>query len=341
LVIETALPHGSRRLTIVNLTDVTRSHRDEFAKAVRDGLRARPRSLPWTFFYDEIGSRLFERICELPEYYLTRTEDAILRDHAAEMVAGWTEPPALIELGSGSATKTQRLIRAAINAYGALHYIPIDVSAAPLEDSARLLVRRFADLRVTGYVADYQAALADAVARSEGPRLVLFLGSSLGNYTDDQAVRLLEQVARVAQPEDRLLLGTDLIKDRAVLEAAYDDAQGVTARFNRNLLARINRELGADFDLEQFRHRAIYDAERSRVEMHLTVTSDQLVRIPQAGLTVRFEGGESIHTESSHKYSPDGLAVLAERSGWVEEASWTDDEGWFRVQRWRLRDRRA
>ncbi len=339
MVIEAAPQHELKRLTIVSLSGAA-AHPHDFAAAVRAGLRGRPRSLPWQFFYDAHGSRLFDRICSLPEYYLTRTEDAILRDHSSAMVAGWTlvQPPCLLELGSGSAVKTQRLIAAGLQKYGTLHYIPIDVSATALEESARTLVRRFPELSVTGYVADYQIALPVAAAQIDGPKIVVFLGSSLGNYAPDEAVALLQQIARVMRPEDRLLLGTDLAKDRATLEAAYDDAQGVTAQFNGNLLRRINRELGADFDLDQFRHHAVYRPELSRVEMHLVARSDQVVRIPAAGLTIRFEAGESIHTESSYKYTRDLLRQLAERSGLFEEAFWVDRDGRFRVQRWRVRD---
>ena len=305
-------------------------------------MRCRPRSLPWQFFYDEHGSRLFDRICGLPEYYLTRTEDAILRDHAGAMVAGWSraQPPCLLELGSGSAVKTQRLIAAALQTYGTLHYIPIDVSATFLEESAQTLVRRFPALQRHRVC----RRLPDRPRRSRRRRSTdrsswSSSGSSLGNYSPEEAVALLGQVARIMRPEDRLLLGTDLAKDRAILEAAYDDAQGVTAQFNGNLLRRINRELGADFDLDQFRHRAVYRPELGRVEMHLIARSDQVVRIPAADLTVRFEAGESIHTESSHKYTRDVLRHLAERLGLLEEAFWVDRDGRFRVQRWRLRDR--
>jgi dimethylhistidine N-methyltransferase len=337
LVIEAAPHPESTRLKIIALSRPARSHRAEFAAAVRAGLLTQPRSLPWQYFYDARGSHLFDRICGLPEYYLTRTEDAILRDHAAAMVQGWERgaAPCLIELGSGSATKTERLIAAALATYGTLHYVPIDVSVTALEQAARTLVRRFAALRVTGYVADYQAALPRAAEAIDGPKLVVFLGSSLGNYSLTEAISLLGQVARTMGPEDRLLLGTDLAKDRATLEAAYDDAQGVTAQFNQNLLRRINRELGADFNVDQFEHRAVYRPDRGRVEMHLVARRDQVVRIAAADLAVRFEAGESIHTESSHKYTREVLRSLAQRSGFVEEAFWGDHDGRFRVQRWR------
>lgn len=306
-----------------------------FARDVRDGLLARPKTLPFPYFYDVAGSALFEQICRLPEYYLTRTEDAILRDHAAAMVDGRPGPPTLIELGSGSAEKTSRLIDAALARYGRLHYVPIDVSAGAVEASARRLVRTFPALRVTGYVGDYRGGLAEIAARSRGPKLVVFLGSSLGNYEPDAARALLAAVARVLGPDDRFLLGTDLAKDAALLEAAYDDPHGVTARFNLNLLVRINRELRADFVPERFRHRAVYRPDVGRVEMHLVSLADQTVTVAAAGVTVGFARGESIHTENSHKYTPDDLRDLAARGGFAEEASWTDPRGWFRVQRWR------
>lgn len=299
------------------------------------GLSTRPKRLPCRFFYDAEGSRLFEEICELPEYYLTRTEDAILRRHADAMVDGWDHAPSLIELGSGSSTKTRRLIAAARGRYGSLHYVPIDVSPTILEESAGRLVEEFPGLRVTGYAADYRQALPRACRERKGPKLVMFLGSSLGNDDIETAVDLLAFIGRSLGPEDRLLLGTDLAKDRATLEAAYDDAAGVTARFNKNLLARINRELGADFDLDRFDHQARYDADRQRIEIHLVSRADQEVQIPGAPLRVRFAAGETIHTENSHKYTVERLHDLARRSGFVEEAAWTDPRGWFRVQRWR------
>jgi L-histidine Nalpha-methyltransferase len=337
LPIKIASHAATERLTIVNRPVATGDGGPSFAEAVRLGLLGRPKTLPWQYFYDERGSVLFEQICRLPEYYLTRTEDAILREHADAMVAGWDRAPTMIELGSGSSSKTRRLIAAAIRRHGALHYVPIDVSATILAESARGLVARFPTLRVTGYVANYRDELARVAAQVPGPKLWVFLGSSLGNYEGDDAAGLLGQMARASGPDDRLLLGTDLDKDPRILEAAYDDFRGVTAQFNRNLLARINRELGADFVPEQFDHRAVYRRDAGRVEMHLVSRIDQDVQIPGADLTVRFAEGESIHTESSHKYTPDGLRALAGRSGFAEETTWGDRRGWFQVQRWRPR----
>jgi dimethylhistidine N-methyltransferase len=340
VTIPAAVQSDQRRLNIVRTSDATCPEYDgppAFAQAVRDGLLASPRTLPFPYLYDEVGSALFEQICRLPEYYLTRTEDAILRDHADAMTGGWREPPTLIELGSGSAEKTRRLIAAALGRYGPVEYVPIDVSASAVEASGRRLVRTFADLVVTGYVGDYRASLTEIASRVRGPKLVVFLGSSLGNYEPDAAAALLGSVARVMGPDDRFLLGTDMAKPASILEPAYDDAQGVTARFNRNLLARINRELRADFVLSRFRHRAVYRPDLGRVEMHLESLADQSVNVPGAGVRVALAAGETIHTENSYKYMPEALRDLAERGGFVEESSWTDPRGWFRVQRWRTR----
>ncbi|MFO0892552.1 MAG: L-histidine N(alpha)-methyltransferase [Isosphaeraceae bacterium] len=333
---------AARRLSIVTLTG-TEDGGDPiraFADAVRAGLTATPRTLPWSYFYDQEGSRLFEEICGLPEYYLTRAEDSLIRRYADEMVESLSsgaangQEPTIVELGSGSAVKTQTLIAAALRRHGRVHYVPIDVSATALEDSARRLLQRFPTLRVTGYVADYRRDLEEILVRAGGPRLVLFLGSSLGNYEPDDASLLLERVARALQPADCLLLGTDMEKDRSVLEAAYNDSAGVTAAFNRNILRRINRELGGDFRPENFRHRAVFDRYRGRVEMHLVSRCNQEVTIPAAGVRTWFAAEESIHTENSHKYQPSTLIRLRSRAGLHEGAAWTDSRGWFRLQRW-------
>ncbi|GAC1448824.1 MAG: L-histidine N(alpha)-methyltransferase [Isosphaeraceae bacterium] len=343
--IQAARHSETQRLTIISSTKLSGPKAEEqgfeFARSVHDGLLKRPKSLSFQYFYDEAGSALFEQICQLPEYYLTRTEDAILREHASAMVSGWHEPPVLIELGSGSAEKTRHLIAAALGHYFRLHYVPIDVSASAVEASAEQLVQDFPTLRVTGFVGDYQEGLAHVATRFRGPKLVIFLGSSLGNHEPEAATDLLDKVARIMKPNDRFLLGTDLAKNPSVLEAAYDDSQGVTAQFNRNLLVRINRELGADFRLDQFHHRAVYRPDLGRVEMHLVSLTDQTVRIPGASVTVRFARGEAIHTENSHKYTLEALQGFATRAGFVEEEAWTDARGWFRVQNWRTTRREA
>lgn len=320
-----------------------RAHLTEFSKAVRAGLTSTPKTLPCEYFYDKEGSRLFEAICELPEYYPTRTEDALLRDHADEMTDGlgahaWeARLPAIIELGSGSATKTRRLISSALNRCDRLRYVPIDVSASALEESTERLSARFPRLHLTGCLADYHRGLRWVARREDGPRLIVFLGSSLGNAERPEAVALLSQIARTMRPEDRFLLGTDMVKDRSILEPAYNDAQGVTAAFNRNILTRIDRELGADFQPDQFDHRATYFPDRGRIEMHLVSRRAQTVHVPGADLIVSFVPGESIHTENSHKYTPEQLLGMADEAGFEEERAWTDSRKWFRVQRWRLR----
>jgi L-histidine N-alpha-methyltransferase len=335
LSIHASLQLIPRRLSLVRVLE--KDAQESFGQAVHSGLSSSPKTLPCKYFYDDTGSRLFEEICQLPEYYLTRTEDAILRIHAEEMLQGWAGAgPVLIELGSGSSIKTRRLLGAALDLYGSAHYVPIDVSPAILESSARDIVHEFGRLRVTAYAGDYQAALDEISRKIRGPKCFVFLGSSLGNYPEPQAIELLCLIAQTMGTKDRLLLGTDLVKDRSTLEAAYDDSQNVTAAFNRNLLVRINRELDADFDLRGFKHRAIYREEFERVEMHLVSSRAQTVRIPGADLVVDFAPGESIHTENSHKYTTKSLAKMAEQAGFAEEASWTDAKGWFRLQRWRL-----
>jgi dimethylhistidine N-methyltransferase len=323
---------SSRRLV---LRKPSLPSRDRFATEVREGLLGIPKTLPCAYFYDAQGSRLFEQICTLPEYYLTRAEDAILRSSADEIVSGWERAPVLIELGSGSSTKTRRLITAARTRYQSVHYLPIDVSPTILAESAELLSRDFPGLQVTGVVGDYRSSLAEICGRIQGPKLILFLGSSLGNYDTDSAEELLGDVSALMSPDDALVLGTDLLKAPSRLEAAYDDSAGVTAAFNKNLLTRINRELGGSFDLAAFEHQARFNARFRRVEMHLVACSRQCVEIPAANLSVVFEAGESIHTENSHKYDVQSLGSLATASGCIEEAAWTDDRGDFRVQRWR------
>ncbi len=311
--------------------------RDQFALDVRAGLLAEPKTLPCTYFYDAEGSTLFEKICELPEYYLTRAEDSILERSADEMLAGWSRAPVLIELGSGSSTKTRRLISAARSQYERVHYLPIDVSPTILKESAEALARDFPGLRVTGVAGDYRSSLAEICGRIRRPKLILFLGSSLGNYDTAAADLLLGEISDLMAPEDALLLGTDLIKKVSRLEAAYDDAAGVTAAFNKNLLIRINRELGGNFDLDRFDHKARFNTCLSRVEMHLVSTSRQRVDVPASELSILFNEGESIHTENSHKYDTTVLKRLASAAGLREDGAWTDERGDFRVQRWKCK----
>jgi len=304
-----------------------------FAEDVRRGLTAAPKRLFPKYFYDELGSQLFEAICLLPEYYLTRAEAEIFAEHSAGIVEAAARGArlTLFELGSGSASKTRRLIDALVARQGGLLYVPVDISTAALEASALALLEAYPGLRVVAYAGDYDAALPRLAENfdPEARALVLFLGSNVGNFDRGEARSFLRGVRRVLRAGDALLLGADLKKDARLLEAAYDDPVGVTAAFNLNLLARINRELGADFRPRDFRHVAVYDEREGRVEMHLESLRRQRVRIRALDLTVTFEEGERVHTENSYKYDREDLAALADASGFQLARTWLDGKGRF------------
>jgi dimethylhistidine N-methyltransferase len=310
---------------------------DDFANDVRAGLTARPKRLAPKYFYDALGSHLFEAICHLPEYYLTRAETEILSSYSAEMVrqvSGGVNPVNLVELGSGSAVKSRYLIRSLLETQSRLHYQPIDISASMLGESSTALLNEFSGLRITAVAGDYTQGM-NLIQRQSGERvLVLFLGSNIGNYDPDESRALIGSVRASLQPADALLLGADLKKPAEVLEAAYDDALGVTAAFNLNLLVRINRELGGEFDVSRFAHRALYNDLQDRVEMHLESTVEQDVEIGALGLRIRFAEGETIHTESSYKYNESGLRKLAEDTGFTMARSWIDARGQFSCNLW-------
>jgi L-histidine N-alpha-methyltransferase len=306
---------------------------DDFAGDVRRGLTSESKSLSPKYFYDELGSQLFEAICLLPEYYLTRAEGEIFARRSAEIVERASEGSrvTLFELGSGSATKTRRIVEALVAKQGELKYVPVDISPAALEAGAHALMQDFESLEVSAYASDYDAALPLLAGElREGERaLVLFLGSNVGNFDREGAREFLKKVRRVLRAGDCLLLGADLKKDRAVLEAAYDDALGVTAAFNLNLLARINRELQADFNLRDFRHVALYDEREGRVEMHLESAREQAVNLGALPVSVNFREGERIHTENSYKYDLDGLSALAAETGFERAETWLDSSERF------------
>ena len=301
---------------------------DDFAGDVRRGLTAERKSLPPKYFYDELGSQLFEAICLLPEYYLTRAEGEIFARRSEEIVARASEGSrvTLFELGSGSATKTRRIVEALVARQGELRYVPVDISPAALEAGAYALLQDFDGLEVSAYASDYDAALPLLAGElREGERaLVLFLGSNVGNFDREGACGFLKKVRSVLRAGDCLLLGADLKKDRSVLEAAYDDALGVTAAFNLNLLARINRELRADFHVRDFRHVALYDEREGRVEMHLESAREQTVNLGALAVSVNFREGERMHTENSYKYDLEGLNTLAAETGFERAETWLD-----------------
>jgi dimethylhistidine N-methyltransferase len=315
------------RLRLHRLTPETDA-RGSFAEDLARGLTSDPKHLSPKYFYDALGSQLFEAICLLPEYYLTRAEGEILARRAGEIASAVGDAPVtLVEFGSGSATKTRLVVEALLRRQSGLLYVPIDISVAALEAGARALLEAFPALRVEAYAADYDAALArlKETAGARGRTLALFLGSNVGNFDRGEAENFLRRVRAVLRAGDALLLGADLKKDRAVLEAAYDDPLGVTAAFNLNLLARANRELGADFDLRAFRHVAAYDEREGRVEMYLESLRDQMVRVAALDLELSFRAGERVHTENSHKYDSAELSELAARAGFARERTWLDD----------------
>jgi dimethylhistidine N-methyltransferase len=305
---------------------------ERVASAVREGLTTRPKTLPPWLFYDAAGSHLFDLITGLPEYYLTRTERGILAAHAGEMIAQAAEGRRLkvVELGAGSADKTRLLLSAAVGRQGSLHYEPIDVSGSALESARERIEREIAGVRVLPRILDYTNGLELYPAAGER-RLVLYIGSSIGNFEPDEAARLLHKLRTRLAPGDALLLGVDLRKDEEILLPAYDDAEGVTAAFNRNMLVRLNRELGADFDLERFAHRAVWNGTASRIEMHLESRCEQVVRLAAIDIDVEFAEGETIHTENSYKYTTAAAESLLTGAGFTPTASWTDGQDWFAV----------
>ncbi len=302
---------------------------EPFASNVLHGLSATPKTLSPKFLYDQNGSELFERICDLPEYYPTRTERSILIDHADNIVSLTEDEVALVELGSGSSTKTVLLLEAFLRAERDLHYLPIDISKSMLVKSTRALLRKYDGLRITAMASDYLTALTTIKERQHRQKLILFLGSSIGNYERRASENFLRKIRETMTDNDMLLIGMDLAKSKDILIPAYDDARGVTAAFNLNLLARINRELDGDFDLSQFHHRARFNRDESRVEMHLESLKDQEVYIGELDRSFHFSKGETIHTENSYKYPIAGIEEMAENCGLRLERSWYDDNKWF------------
>jgi L-histidine N-alpha-methyltransferase len=302
-----------------------------FGEDVRRGLSASPKFLFPKYFYDELGTLLFEAITALPEYYPTRAEAEILRNHADDILAALGGPVWLLELGSGDGQKTRLLIEALLARQGTLEYVPVDISESAVEGSSRSLLFSYPALRITAYVGEYHRALRKIREERVAPgrTLVLFLGSTLGNLDPEERRTLLRDIRSLLDPGEGFLLGVDLKKSESVLVPAYDDALGVTAAFNLNLLVRVNRELGGDFDLRAFRHRAIYNAAKGRMEMHLESLRDQTVAIRELGIEVPFAAGETIHTESSYKFDRELIVALAADTGFELRQMWTDSEGRF------------
>lgn len=310
---------------------------ERVAAVVRVGLGSRPKRLPAWLFYDCAGSRLFEAITRLPEYYLTRTERGIFLGASQQILERASNGRRLriAELGAGSAEKTRLLLKAAVERQGTLVYEPVDVSASALDGARRRIEREIPAVSVAPRVMDYTdgddrkfhlGALDD-----DESRLVLYIGSSIGNFEPHQAARLLRRVRAGLGIGDAMLLGVDLVKDEATLVATYDDAQGVTAAFNKNILVRLNRELDADFDMQAFAHRAVWNSNASRIEMHLVSRIDQQVNVGALDFAVEFAAGETIHTENSYKFRPGQAEDMLKETGFKPVETWTDAKGWFAV----------
>lgn len=317
------MPPASARYDFLDLQPEV----DSFLRDVLSGLSAPQKTLPPKYFYDARGSELFDAICALPEYYPTRTELAMLQDVGAEIAERVGSGSAIVEYGSGAGRKTRILIRA----LEPRAYVAIDISGEQLRVAASGLAAEFPHVRVFAICGDYTRPLPlkplDEIAASR--RVIFFPGSTIGNFNVPEALDFLKSARRVAGPDGAMVVGVDLEKDASILDAAYNDRQGVTAEFNLNVLRRINRELGADFDLTGFVHRAHYDAQRSRVEMHLVSTREQVVRL--SGRTFGFRADETIHTENSCKYSVTAFQDLARHAGFEPQHVWTDRQQLFSI----------
>lgn len=309
------------------------------AMDVAAGLLATPKTLSPKYFYDAAGSVLFEEITTLPEYYLTPTEHSILTRHAREILQASANGQGaafprqhltLLELGAGSAAKTVVLLRELQQMQHRVRFVPIDVSNSALQDAVRRINETLPAVEVCPEVLDYTESLA-GLERMRGRKLVLYIGSSIGNFEPFYAGSLLRNVAVALNKDDAVLLGTDMRKPKDILLRAYDDSRGVTAAFNKNILRHINRELRANFNLDTFRHRASWNSDESRIEMHLESLCEQTVHIAALSLSVHFERGETIHTENSYKFTMPMIRSIVENSGFQLERTWSDSKGWFSV----------
>jgi L-histidine N-alpha-methyltransferase len=320
------LSQPSNRLQILNY--LLEDDRGENGREIIAGMTRPQKRLPSKYFYDAYGSWLFERICDLPEYYLTRTELAILREKSAEIMGFFHgDGGDLVELGSGSNRKIKILLDAvAGDGLPRLRYVPVDISDSALQDASRELLYAYEDLDILGVIADFTRHLE---VLPPGRKLITFLGSTIGNFSGPERIAFLRGVAAVMQPEDRFLLGLDMLKSPELLKAAYNDSQGVTAAFNRNILRNLNRSLNADFQLADFEHRAVFVEEKERVEMHLQATRVTAARIADLKLPVSLRQGETIHTEICQKFSRDSARGDFQKAGLAALEWFTDPQGWF------------
>lgn len=308
---------------------IEQEHLSGIFAEVLNGLTRVPKALPPKLFYDATGSALFEQITGLPEYYPTRTEAAIFKTHAEEICSRLGRDVSVSELGAGSATKTRILLRALLRRQASVSYFPLDVSPAALCQAKSELNAELPGVDVYPHAGDFENL--SFLAATPSPRLVLYIGSSIGNLEQHEACALLKNIAAHLSPGDHLLLGVDLVKDRDILLAAYNDRAGVTAAFNKNLLTRINHELGGNFEPAEFQHVALWNEEAARIEMHLESKHPQRVRIKAFDQTFTFRQGERIHTENSYKYTLERLENMLRSCGFDIENTWTDPQCWFAV----------
>lgn len=324
-----AVKSNLQRLHITHLTSPIAPSEQEGSDVVW-GLSQSPKTLPPRYFYDDAGSHLFEQICELPEYYLTRTETAIFQA-CTDAIAALTGACEIVELGSGSSTKTRLLLDAYQRAKLPLRYCPIDVSAGILKSSAETLLKDYPTLEISGCVGTYEQALQALPPSPLKKRLVCFIGSTLGNLNPTDCDAFLDRVTHALNPGDFFLLGIDLQKPKAILEAAYNDSQGVTAEFNLNMLRHLNRRFDGNFDLNQFEHIALYNEDLHQIEMHLKSLKAQTVTLKALDLTVEFAAGETILSEISRKFDRDQIQQILTQKGLQKCHHWSDDHHWFGV----------
>ena len=324
---------GDPRLEIYHETNNLPDH--SIFEEIEEGLTSRPKYLTPKYFYDDRGSKLFEQITKTTEYYPTKTEKSILLNSINELCALNQNIDVIVELGSGNSEKTSLILEEFLSHRQQLHYIPIDISNVVIESSKNLYTR-FPNLRVAGIISEYERGLFLVPQISKHPKLIIFLGSSIGNFEYSEMIEFLSMIRELLNEDDRLLIGFDMKKDRKVLHAAYNDPKGITRAFNLNILRRINRELQAEFDLTKFRHYAFFNEIHSRIEMHLVSKEAQEVHIHGLDLTVRFRAGETIHTENSYKFNDQMIENLASKSNLKILNIWTDKKKYFNLTLFQL-----
>lgn len=300
----------------------------QYAEEVAEGLLSQPKTLPCKLFYDAAGSALFEEITDLPEYYLTRTELSILKTRADEMARAIGPGVTVVELGAGTAAKTCTLLEAMARRQMRVSYVPVDISPVALREARERVQSQLGSVTVRPVVADFSSGFS-FLSTIPGRKLVLYLGSSIGNFDPDAAMAMLGQIRAELRADDALLLGTDLVKAESILVPAYHDAQGITSRFNKNILCRLDRECGGNFDLDSFRHVAIWNSKQSRMEIYLESLRSQAVMLRSLNLRIQMAKGERIHTENSYKYTMSMVRGMLEPAGFALERTWFDEQKWF------------